>query len=291
MAVEHVADHELLDGERPLDPARAQRAGHGLGHAEIGEGGLLHMVLLAAGAERAGAMWWGEIRLSPTARCAFRSKNLACTAAPHAALHGSSRPGAPIRWAASPRHCNTPADGPTPDDIQPTANETLDRTLTGLVTVVPVLALGLVGWQLWGNALGWNDIFVFVIMYTVTGLGITVGFHRLFTHRSFKTKRPVRAAARDLRLDGDRGPDHRPGSPTTASTTPSPTSSAIRTARTSTTATACAARCAACARARRLAVHPHAARQQGALRARPDEGPATSRGSTARSSRGRSPAS
>lgn len=60
------------------------------------------------------------------------------------------------------------------------------------MTVVPILALGLVAWQLWGNALGWNDLFVFGIMYTATGLGITVGFHRLFTHRSFKAKRPVR---------------------------------------------------------------------------------------------------
>jgi stearoyl-CoA desaturase (delta-9 desaturase) len=83
-------------------------------------------------------------------------------------------------------------EGPTAEDIQPTANETLDRVLTGIVTVVPVLALGLVAWQLWGDALGWNDVFVFLIMYAATGLGITVGFHRLFTHRSFKTKRPIR---------------------------------------------------------------------------------------------------
>jgi stearoyl-CoA desaturase (Delta-9 desaturase) len=30
-------------------------------------------------------------------------------------------------------------------------------------------------------------------IYTLTGLGVTVGYHRLFTHRSFKTTRPVRA--------------------------------------------------------------------------------------------------
>ena len=77
VALQRVGDDELLDGERALYVAGAQRAGHGLGHAEVGEGGLLHLVLLlAARAERAGAMWWGEIRLSPTARCAFRSKNL-----------------------------------------------------------------------------------------------------------------------------------------------------------------------------------------------------------------------
>ena len=32
--------------------------------------------ILASAQERADAMWWGEIRLTPTARCAFRSKNL-----------------------------------------------------------------------------------------------------------------------------------------------------------------------------------------------------------------------
>ena len=31
------------------------------------------------------------------------------------------------------------------DDVQPVANENLDRFLTGTVTVLPILALGLVG--------------------------------------------------------------------------------------------------------------------------------------------------
>jgi stearoyl-CoA desaturase (delta-9 desaturase) len=73
------------------------------------------------------------------------------------------------------------------DDVQPVANEALDRFLTGTVTVVPFLGLGLVAWQLWGGALGWNDVVVFVVTYLLTGLGITIGFHRLLTHRSFKT--------------------------------------------------------------------------------------------------------
>jgi stearoyl-CoA desaturase (Delta-9 desaturase) len=61
------------------------------------------------------------------------------------------------------------------------------------VTIVPVLALGLVAWQLWGDAFGMSDLIVFAIMYAFTGFGVTVGFHRLFTHRSFKTTRPLRA--------------------------------------------------------------------------------------------------
>jgi stearoyl-CoA desaturase (Delta-9 desaturase) len=79
------------------------------------------------------------------------------------------------------------------DDVEPVLHETADRIATGIVTAVPVLALGLVVWQVWGDFLRWSDVIVFAIMYVFTGLGVTVGFHRLFTHRSFKTSKPVRA--------------------------------------------------------------------------------------------------
>src|ERR1700752_3834589 len=78
------------------------------------------------------------------------------------------------------------------DDVQPLANENFDRFLTGTVTVIPILALGIVAWQVWSELLGWSDLIVFAIMYVITGLGVTVGFHRLFTHRSFKTGKAVR---------------------------------------------------------------------------------------------------
>ena len=83
--------------------------------------------------------------------------------------------------------------GPGADEIQPVANERRDRIITGTVTVVPFLALGVVCWQLWERALHWHDIVVFLVVYAATGLGITVGFHRLLTHRAFKTRRWVRA--------------------------------------------------------------------------------------------------
>ena len=77
--------------------------------------------------------------------------------------------------------------GPLPSDIQPVENETRDRIITGLVTVIPFVAVIVAGWQVWGSALNWTDVFLFVGLYLFTGLGITVGFHRLLTHRSFKT--------------------------------------------------------------------------------------------------------
>jgi stearoyl-CoA desaturase (delta-9 desaturase) len=78
---------------------------------------------------------------------------------------------------------------PLRDDVQPVANETRDRIITGLITVLPFLALGFVAWQLWESALHWHDLIVFGIVYVLTALGITVGFHRHLTHRSFETHR------------------------------------------------------------------------------------------------------
>ncbi|WP_154814181.1 acyl-CoA desaturase [Actinophytocola xinjiangensis] len=46
----------------------------------------------------------------------------------------------------------------------------------------------------WGWGLGWVDVALAAIFYTVTCLGVTVGFHRYFTHRSFKARRPLRVA-------------------------------------------------------------------------------------------------
>jgi stearoyl-CoA desaturase (Delta-9 desaturase) len=83
---------------------------------------------------------------------------------------------------------------PGPDDIEPVAHETLDRFATGTVSVVPFLALGVVCWQVWAELLHWSDIAVFLILYLLTGFGVTVGFHRLFTHRAFATKPWLRGA-------------------------------------------------------------------------------------------------
>jgi stearoyl-CoA desaturase (Delta-9 desaturase) len=104
---------------------------------------------------------------------------------------------------------------PRPDDVEPVLNETRDRIFTGTATAVPVLALGFVVWQVWGDWLHWSDVIVFGIMYLATGLGVTVGFHRYFTHRSFKTSKPLRAILAALGSIAIEGPviswvaDHR----------------------------------------------------------------------------------
>jgi stearoyl-CoA desaturase (delta-9 desaturase) len=102
-----------------------------------------------------------------------------------------------------------------PDDVEPVSAENLNRTITGIVTALPILSLLFVAWQLWATALGWNDVFVFVLMYVLTGLGVTVGFHRLLTHRAFRTFPAVRGVLAILGSAAIEGPviswvaDHR----------------------------------------------------------------------------------
>jgi stearoyl-CoA desaturase (delta-9 desaturase) len=101
------------------------------------------------------------------------------------------------------------------DDVELVVSERRDRVIAGTVTAIPILSLFVVGWQLWASLLGWNDIFVFVLLYVLTGFGVTVGFHRLLTHRAFKTTPPIRATLAILGSAAIEGPviswvaDHR----------------------------------------------------------------------------------
>jgi stearoyl-CoA desaturase (delta-9 desaturase) len=40
--------------------------------------------------------------------------------------------------------------------------------------------------------IGWPEIAVMSIMYTLCGFSVTIGFHRLLTHRAFETYRPIK---------------------------------------------------------------------------------------------------
>lgn len=68
----------------------------------------------------------------------------------------------------------------------------VQRRVTLAVTLIPLAGVGLAIWLLWGTGIGLTDLILFLSFYAATGLGITVGYHRLFTHRSFRAVRPVR---------------------------------------------------------------------------------------------------
>ncbi|USN99154.1 MAG: fatty acid desaturase [Phycisphaeraceae bacterium] len=62
----------------------------------------------------------------------------------------------------------------------------VERAVTLAVILLPMV--GLIGAivHAWGWGVGWSEIGLMLGMYVATGLGITVGFHRLFTHSSFR---------------------------------------------------------------------------------------------------------
>jgi stearoyl-CoA desaturase (delta-9 desaturase) len=102
-----------------------------------------------------------------------------------------------------------------PEFVQPVEREWLDRFATGTVTVVPFAALAYAAWHSWHGLLRTSDVIIFFVAYLLTGLGVTVGFHRLFTHRSFKTNQWVKGGLAILGSAAIEGPvtawvaDHR----------------------------------------------------------------------------------
>jgi stearoyl-CoA desaturase (delta-9 desaturase) len=75
----------------------------------------------------------------------------------------------------------------------------------GLMVVVPFLALLAAVPVAWGWGLSWRDVVVGLVAYWLSGLGVTVGFHRYFTHGSYKAVRGLRialAVAGSLAVEG-----------------------------------------------------------------------------------------
>ncbi|MFF7188987.1 acyl-CoA desaturase [Streptomyces sp. NPDC008222] len=63
-----------------------------------------------------------------------------------------------------------------------------------IFVVGPLICLIVVVPFAWGRGLSALDVGMAVVAYLVSGFGLTVGYHRLFTHRSFKAKRGLRIA-------------------------------------------------------------------------------------------------
>jgi stearoyl-CoA desaturase (delta-9 desaturase) len=61
---------------------------------------------------------------------------------------------------------------------------TIFLPLAGLITAMALA---------WGRGFGWLELGVLFAMYVPTALGVTIGYHRLFTHKSFETGRTLTA--------------------------------------------------------------------------------------------------
>jgi stearoyl-CoA desaturase (Delta-9 desaturase) len=103
-----------------------------------------------------------------------------------------------------------PYDGlaPFPSRGRPsgTAAGRARASVTAAIVTVPFAGLAAAMWLAWGHGLSLADVLLAVVFYLVTGLGVTVGFHRLLTHRAFTAPRPLRIAlaiAGSMTFQGD----------------------------------------------------------------------------------------
>jgi stearoyl-CoA desaturase (delta-9 desaturase) len=80
-----------------------------------------------------------------------------------------------------------------------------EQTALALTIAIPFAAVVVAVPVAWGGWLGWHDVVIAVLLYAISGHGITVGFHRYFTHGSFKANRALRvtlAVAGSLAIEG-----------------------------------------------------------------------------------------
>ncbi len=68
------------------------------------------------------------------------------------------------------------------------------KVVTLAIVAGPAVALAVVVPWLWGHAVDLSDLIMALAFYLITGFGITIGFHRLFTHRGFRPNRALKIA-------------------------------------------------------------------------------------------------
>jgi stearoyl-CoA desaturase (Delta-9 desaturase) len=68
------------------------------------------------------------------------------------------------------------------------------KLVTLVIVVGPALGLTPIVILLWGHAVNLTDVIMGLVLYVITGFGVTIGFHRLLTHRSFTSARLLKIA-------------------------------------------------------------------------------------------------
>jgi stearoyl-CoA desaturase (delta-9 desaturase) len=68
----------------------------------------------------------------------------------------------------------------------------LQRNANIAAVILPFVAVIAAIPLLWNSLIGWTDVGIMVGMYLATAFGITIGYHRLLTHRAFETYKPIK---------------------------------------------------------------------------------------------------
>ena len=67
-----------------------------------------------------------------------------------------------------------------------------EKIFVFLGVVGPLIATVYAIGQLWQRYVDGTDIALMLVFYLISGLGITIGFHRMLTHKSFETSKPIK---------------------------------------------------------------------------------------------------
>jgi stearoyl-CoA desaturase (Delta-9 desaturase) len=86
------------------------------------------------------------------------------------------------------------SDPPSAAPIVEGRKSAVEQALVIVFMVVPVLGLAAAMALAWGWGVSILDVVIALVAYVVSGMGVTVGFHRHFTHKSFKARRPLKVA-------------------------------------------------------------------------------------------------
>jgi stearoyl-CoA desaturase (delta-9 desaturase) len=95
---------------------------------------------------------------------------------------------------AAPPRTAPPPPVAAPDEPAPPLGNALQRLVTAAVIVVPFLGVVAAMTGVVGDHISWFDVGLLVAGWFFTVLGVTAGYHRLFTHRSYVARRPLKIA-------------------------------------------------------------------------------------------------
>ena len=80
------------------------------------------------------------------------------------------------------------------DTTEPKLEKSLGEKIFVFIGVVgPFIATLYAITRLWQRYVTWSDIILMLVFYLISGLGITIGFHRMLTHKSFETSKYIKA--------------------------------------------------------------------------------------------------
>jgi stearoyl-CoA desaturase (delta-9 desaturase) len=71
-------------------------------------------------------------------------------------------------------------------------NKKIDWTNVVFLTITPILAVSLMIVVFKNHSFSWQQLILFVFYYLITGISITAGYHRLFSHRTYQTNRLIK---------------------------------------------------------------------------------------------------